>query len=88
VGTPVIAYGKGGALETVQGYSDAMPRTGIFFESQTIQSIRDAVDSFEKNASDFSFRNCRLNAERFSKQHFLENMKLQIEAALLHHREA
>ena len=87
-GTPVIAYGKGGALETVQGYTDTMPRTGIFFESQTIQSIRNAVDSFEKNASDFVFRNCRLNAERFSQQQFVENMKLQIEAALLHHREA
>ena len=87
-GTPVIAYGKGGALETVQGYSDAMPRTGIFFESQTIQSIRNAVDSFEKNASDFVFRNCRLNAERFSQQQFVGNMKLQIEAALLRHREA
>lgn len=87
-GTPVIAYGKGGALETVQGYTDTMPRTGIFFESQTIQSIRNAVDSFEKNASDFVFRNCRLNAERFSQQQFVENMKLQIEAAFLHHREA
>lgn len=87
-GTPVIAYGKGGALETVQGYSDVMPRTGIFFESQTIQSIRNAVDSFEKNASDFVFRNCRLNAERFSQQQFVENMKLQIETALLRHREA
>lgn len=87
-GTPVIAYGKGGALETVQGYTDTMPRTGIFFESQTIQSIRNAVDSFEKNASDFVFRNCRLNAERFSQQQFVGNMKLQIEAALLHHREA
>lgn len=87
-GTPVIAYGKGGTLETVQGFSDAMPRTGIFFESQTIQSIRNAVDSFEKNASDFAFRNCRLNAERFSKQQFVESMKLQIETALLRHREA
>lgn len=87
-GTPVIAYGKGGALETVQGSSNAMPRTGMFFESQTIQSIRNAVDSFEKNASGFAYINCRLNAERFSQQQFVENMKLQIEAALLHHREA
>lgn len=87
-GTPVIAYGKGGALETVQGSSNAMPRTGMFFESQTIQSIRNTVDSFEKNASGFAYINCRLNAERFSKQQFIESMKFQIEAALLHHREA
>ena len=87
-GTPVIAYGKGGALETVQGASDTVPKTGIFFESQTISSIRDAVNSFEHNTGAFEFRACRLNAERFSQQQFVENMKLQIEAALLHHREA
>ena len=86
-GTPVIAYGKGGALENVQGASDTAPKTGIFFESQTIPSIRDAVNSFEQNTSAFEFRACRLNAERFSKQHFIENMKLQIETVLLHHRE-
>lgn len=78
-GTPVIAYGKGGVLETVQGGANEMPKTGIFFECQTIQSIKNAVDLFEKNASDFTYRNCRLNAERFSEQHFLANMKLQIE---------
>lgn len=87
-GTPVIAYGKGGGVETVQGDSNTAPKTGIFFESQTIPSIRDAVNSFEQNTSAFEFRACRLNAERFSKQHFIENMKLQIETVLLHHREA
>lgn len=87
-GTPVIAYGKGGALETVQGASDTAPKTGIFFGSQTISSIRDAVNSFEQNTGVFESRACRLNAECFSKQHFIENMKLQIKNALLHHREA
>ncbi len=38
-GTPVIAYGKGGALESVQH--------GIFFEEQTAASIRSAVEKFE-----------------------------------------
>ena len=43
-GTPVIAYGQGGALESV--------KTGIFFEEQTADSIRKAVENFEKNKID------------------------------------
>ncbi len=39
-GTPVIAYGKGGALESV--------KTGIFFEEQTAEAIRKAIFEFEQ----------------------------------------
>lgn len=42
-GTPVIAYGKGGALETV-----IAGQTGIFFEEQTPQSLIKAVEKFEQ----------------------------------------
>ena len=41
-GTPVIAYGKGGALETV-----IENETGIFFDEQTPESILAAVQRFE-----------------------------------------
>lgn len=41
-GTPVIAYGKGGAPETIQDGT-----TGIFFPEQSIESIRDALQRFE-----------------------------------------
>src|SRR6185437_10805102 len=44
-GTPVIAYGKGGALETVRDLPDARP-TGIFFGEQTVESIVAAVENF------------------------------------------
>ncbi|WP_148659724.1 glycosyltransferase, partial [Klebsiella pneumoniae] len=43
-GTPVIAFGKGGALETVKSNV-----TGILFERQEISSIIDAVNKFELN---------------------------------------
>ncbi len=51
-GTPVIAYGKGGALETVRDASHAEP-TGIFFDEQSIESIVDAVQEFELGAVAF-----------------------------------
>lgn len=62
-GTPVIAYGKGGALETViNGVS------GTFFKEQTVKSIISAVNSFEKMS--FDPLKVRRNAERFSIDRF------------------
>ena len=64
-GTPVIAYGKGGALETV------IPgETGLFFYEQTAESIRDAVRSFESVRTRLSAERIREHAEKFSKERF------------------
>lgn len=70
-GTPVIAFGKGGALETVKGLDEENP-TGIFFEEQSIKSIYMAVHDFEKHYDIFLSKNCRHNAERFSTEIFKE----------------
>lgn len=64
-GTPVIAFGKGGALETVKSNV-----TGILFERQEISSIIDAVNKFELNQDRISYMECRLNAEKFSVPRF------------------
>ena len=48
-GTPVIAYGRGGALETVRGLTDPSP-TGVFFDEQTPYAIRDAIAHFDPGA--------------------------------------
>jgi glycosyltransferase involved in cell wall biosynthesis len=65
-GTPVIAYGKGGALETV-----VENKTGLFFDQQTPESIAEAVRQFENMKFD---RNAvRDNALRFSKEQFKQN---------------
>lgn len=77
-GTPVIAYGKGGALETVINYDKEKP-TGIFFKEQTVDSIVDAVKIFEKNITLFKPENCRKNAERFSEARFRNEFKQFIE---------
>ncbi|MGF6777421.1 glycosyltransferase family 4 protein [Paraburkholderia sp. GAS334] len=70
-GTPVIAYGKGGALETVRDIYDARP-TGMFFDEQTTDSIIAAVESFDGNIARFSPADCRANAEQFSAKYFRE----------------
>lgn len=77
-GTPVIAYGKGGALETVINYDKENP-TGIFFKEQTADSIVNAVKIFEKNITLFKPENCRKNAERFSEARFRNEFKQFIE---------
>lgn len=68
-GTPVIAYGKGGALETVQGLNETNP-TGVFFDQQTPESIVDAVHRFEANAPRITQEHCVANAERFHPNQF------------------
>jgi glycosyltransferase involved in cell wall biosynthesis len=69
-GTPVIAFGKGGALETVRGLTAAKP-TGLFFDEQTPESLMEAVIQFEKTGvARIQAQACRENAERFSSQRF------------------
>lgn len=79
-GTPVIAYGKGGAVETVRDLSQSRP-TGLFFHEQTIAAIAGAVSTFERESHRFSARDCRANAERFSIAHFRERFVACVERA-------
>jgi glycosyltransferase involved in cell wall biosynthesis len=73
-GTPVIAYGKGGALETVRGPEHAQP-TGLFFQKQEITDICNAIKQFEATREQFSVSNCVDNAAQFSPEVFREKMK-------------
>jgi len=66
-GTPVIAFGKGGALETIVN-----EKTGLFFEEQSVDSLLDAISRFETRKMEFSPHEIRKNAERFSKARFQE----------------
>jgi glycosyltransferase involved in cell wall biosynthesis len=68
-GTPVIAFGRGGALETVIDADDAA-RTGVFFPEQTPGSLAGAIREFEQLPSPVSRDACRKNAERFSEPRF------------------
>lgn len=68
-GTPVIAYGRGGALETVLDEDSGTP-TGTFFYEQTAASIRQAVNRFEAMSAHYRPEACRANAMRFSRDRF------------------
>ncbi|MEO0097314.1 MAG: glycosyltransferase [candidate division WOR-3 bacterium] len=67
-GSPVIAYKKGGALETV-----IEKETGIFFYPQTKEALIKAIKDFE-NLS-FSPEKCRENALKFSRERFYKEIK-------------
>ncbi|KVC57948.1 glycosyltransferase family 4 protein [Burkholderia stagnalis] len=81
-GTPVIAYGKGGALETVCDPQSGAQPTGLFFDEQTARAIVAAVDDFERAPQRFTPQACRTNAERFSAQTFRQRFLDYVEAAL------
>ncbi|MEO8330919.1 MAG: glycosyltransferase family 4 protein [Gallionella sp.] len=68
-GTPVIAYGKGGALETIRGLDKKQP-TGVFFSEQTVDSICAAINEFELVQTRISPNECRDNAMRFAPERF------------------
>jgi glycosyltransferase involved in cell wall biosynthesis len=63
-GTPVIAYGRGGAAETV-----IAGRTGVLFDQQTPDALVDAVKRFER-AGRFDPATIRRHAEGFSASRF------------------
>ncbi len=73
-GTPVIAFGRGGALETVNAPESDRP-TGLFFDRQSEDSIVAAVRRFEAEAARFTPQACRANAERFSREAFRDRFK-------------
>jgi glycosyltransferase involved in cell wall biosynthesis len=73
-GTPVVAYGSGGATETVVG----MPlsnATGIFYTTQSPQAIVDAIARFEESIDSLTSAACRANAERFSAERFRDSFE-------------
>ena len=80
-GTPVIAYGKGGALETV---IDGV--TGLFFTEQTPEHLIDAVDRFEQRCGTFEPELIREHALQFSTENFIKQFKQFVSEALQHNQ--
>jgi glycosyltransferase involved in cell wall biosynthesis len=76
-GTPVIAFGRGGLLETVR--DDGDDRTGMFFQQQTPEALVQAVRAFEALPSSVSPQACQDNSRRFSIQAFREKLRTHVE---------
>jgi glycosyltransferase involved in cell wall biosynthesis len=73
-GCPVIAYGRGGVLETV-----VEGRTGLFFREQTPQSLADTVREFEGTMDNFRVDDARTSASRFGRERFLDGIRMYVE---------
>jgi glycosyltransferase involved in cell wall biosynthesis len=70
-GCPVIAYRKGGVLDTVKENV-----TGVFFDEQTPQSLKRAMDAFEEKEKDFAGREQYAEQVRpFSREAFKERIR-------------
>jgi len=69
-GCPVIAYGQGGALETV---IDEV--TGIFFKEQSLECLIEALQRFEKLHSNFHIPNLVKNSRKFERGNFIRQFR-------------
>jgi glycosyltransferase involved in cell wall biosynthesis len=80
-GRPVIAYGRGGVTETVDGFhadslGQAENASGIFFREQSIDSLVEAIVAFEELQHRFCPFFIKQQANRFAEENFQENFGL------------
>lgn len=76
-GRPVIAFRKGGVTETIIDNE-----TGIFFNEQTVESVKQAIEKLDENYYNFSVEKCVMQANKFSKTVFLSRMQQVINESL------
>jgi glycosyltransferase involved in cell wall biosynthesis len=76
-GRPVIAYGRGGALETV-----ITGETGILFHEQTVDSLIAAVTQLESGKQQFDPARLREFASRFDRPHFAARLASFVEQCM------
>lgn len=81
-GTPVIAFKRGAATETIFGKDYGDKKTGIFFDSQDVNSLIAAVEEFESLKTRINPISCRDNALRFSPEKFRDNFKKFIDDSI------
>lgn len=82
-GIPVIAFKKGGAIETVvENKSKIHESSGVFFEEQTKESLQRAVLYFEKNENTFNPEWIKNHAKNFAESKFLNKFTKQVKVLL------
>lgn len=69
-GCPVIAFGKGGATETIVPLDESRTPTGVWFAEQNLDSLVEAIERFEANREVFQTAGIRRQALRFNQQRF------------------
>jgi glycosyltransferase involved in cell wall biosynthesis len=81
-GTPVIAYGHGGAAETIVPLGGSRAPTGLLYEPQTVDGLIAAIEEFEKNSSAFAPAICRQQAQQFRKERFEDEIRGYLDQVL------
>lgn len=78
-GIPVIAYGKGGALETVIENKERVEKSsGIFFDNQSQESLEKALSYFEEIENKFDPLWIKEHAKKFSESQFLKHFQSKV----------
>lgn len=80
-GRPVIAFARGGALETVVAGT-----TGLLFPEQTVDSLCEAVGRFEQTADGFDPQAIRAHAEQFRPEAFAARIRALVAESRDQHR--
>ncbi|KEJ95567.1 Glycosyltransferase involved in cell wall bisynthesis [Pseudosulfitobacter pseudonitzschiae] len=78
-GTPVLAYGRGGARDSVVDGT-----TGLFFGRQDVASLRDAITRFEAMEDSFDAAAIHAHATRFGAERFRREFSAVVEKVLAH----
>jgi glycosyltransferase involved in cell wall biosynthesis len=82
-GRPVIAYGVGGARETIVGLDESEEAaTGLLFDEQTVEALVTALRRFESHAHRFDPKAMRSRAELFDRPRFKERVSAWVAAHL------
>ena len=76
-GTPVLAYAKGGAVETVED-----GRSGFLFHEQTVYALNECINKFESGKIRLDTKVVRKQAENFSKIRFHQEINAFIQSKL------
>src|SRR5262249_15975949 len=81
-GRPVIAFGSGGARETIVPPGGSEAPTGLFFERQTPEDLVEALRDLERDPGRFDPKALRRRAEAFDRPIFKERVRAYLEARL------
>ena len=84
-GTPLIAFGRGGATDIVRPLGVADKPTGILFRRQTVEAVIDAVERFEASRGALLSSACRENAMRFAPERFAREVAQAFQATVARH---
>ncbi len=82
-GKPILAYGRGGALETIVNGV-----TGLFFNPQTPESLIQTIKQFEVMQDQFRADQIMRHAQQFNRNQFIEKMRFCLEKMVQEHQDS